>query len=713
MSELSDKQIQSIRECNAKINIWEGAVRSGKTYASLWAFLKMLTHGPAGEYALLSKTYDSFKRNILPQLYQMIGADPKHYSGKRELEVWGKKVHIIGCDDERAESKIRGATFAGAYVDEMTIIPESCFRMLISRCAIGDSRILGTTNPDSPYHYLKTDFLENNTDVKSWQFTLEDNPQLTVEEISYLKRQYKGLWYQRYIQGLWVQAHGSIYDFFDEKEHTLNWAPVNGSYYILGLDYGTVNPCAGVLVGFNPNNFPNMWVEKEYYWSSKKRGRQKTDSEYAEDFKKFTQGYNIRAIYVDPSAASLKTEMRRAGLTNILDANNDVLPGIRKTADLLTNGTLKIVKCCDNLIQEIQSYVWDTSSANKGIEKPIKQNDHCFVKGTLVQTENGAVSIEAIMPEDKVWTRQGLKRVLRTGHREGDVWEFFLHFTSVTCTNDHKFFTYNGWKEVKDLIPSDILYHWSNEWENGEREKQSGLKEKSTDDIQMLHQELEDATLLEMESISIEKCGNPLMEKSPHNIISITKTGTPLTIIYPIWNASTNPSIFPNIRRLIQSEIFQLKLEKLLKSGTDLLKEEIGTKNMQPNQDLLTDQPACCCAPNAQKSMPLPNHPTLDFVQISVKLSGGETLKLTMRTDAASCATHNFPAISSLKPFAAPKHVGPSTVYNLEVEDCPEFFANGWLVHNCLDALRYALYSHNYENKSNINWDELRREVFY
>jgi hypothetical protein len=141
----SDKQLLSYQQSNAKINIWEGSVRAGKTYVSLWRFLKELQSGNEGEYAFISRTYDSFKRNILPELERIIGFDAKYYSGKREMHVWGHKCHIIGADDERAESKIRGPTFAGAYVDELTIIPESVFKMLISRCAMGGARIFATT----------------------------------------------------------------------------------------------------------------------------------------------------------------------------------------------------------------------------------------------------------------------------------------------------------------------------------------------------------------------------------------------------------------------------------------------------------------------------------------------------------------------------------------------------------------------------------------
>jgi PBSX family phage terminase large subunit len=375
---LSPKQLRSLKESTGRINIWQGAVRSGKTYISLIRWLKELALGPEGEYCIVSRTYDSFKRNLLPLLVSMIGGDARYYSGKREMNIWGKTIHIIGADDERAETKLRGPTFMGAYVDEATIIPESVFKMLISRCAMKGARIFATTNPDSPYHWLKKDYLEGNPDVLSWQFYLDDNPELLSSEKEYLKRQYRGLWYKRFILGEWVQAEGAIYDFFEEDLHVINFPPGQADYYIVGVDYGTTNPCAAVLIGVSPNRFPNMWVEDEYYYDSKVHQRQKTDGEYAADLQRFLAHRNIRGIYLDPSAVSFRLELRKLGVENLYEAQNEVIDGIRLVAHYLNQGTLKVCRSCTHVISEIQSYVWDAKAAVMGKEQPLKTNDHAM-----------------------------------------------------------------------------------------------------------------------------------------------------------------------------------------------------------------------------------------------------------------------------------------------------------------------------------------------
>jgi PBSX family phage terminase large subunit len=235
-----------------------------------------------------------------------------------------------------------------------------------------------TTNPDSPFHWLKTEYIDRAKELglKRFQFKIEDNPSLTKEFINSLKREYTGLWYKRFIDGEWVLAEGSIYDFFDVTVHCMDYPPRLADYYIVGCDYGTNNPCAFTLVGFSSESYPNVWVEREYYWNSKEKNRQKTDAEYTRDMIEFTKGLNVKAIYIDPSAASFKLELQRQGVKNLYDAENEVIDGIRFVSNFLNEGTLKICNTCPNLKKEFTSYLWDASSVKRGEDKPRKDNDH-------------------------------------------------------------------------------------------------------------------------------------------------------------------------------------------------------------------------------------------------------------------------------------------------------------------------------------------------
>jgi PBSX family phage terminase large subunit len=375
ISQISPKQIEAILGSNRRINVWEGAVRSGKTYSSIIRFIKELKSGPPGAAMIVGVSRASLQRNILPEMCGILGI-PVPTPKAESLNILNRTVHIVGASDERAQSKIQGSTLACAYVDETTLIPEGFFRMLLSRLSIPGARLFCTTNPDGPQHWFKHMIDDPSLDLVTFKFRIEDNPSLDSNFVESLKREYQGLWYDRYIEGKWTRAEGLVYSFFDDSNHVIDQPPGPVEYSIVACDYGTCNPTAFVLISFNGKLYPNIWVAKEYYWNSSKQGRQKTDSEYAEDMKEFIKGHNVRFVYVDPSAASLKLELQRSGIRGVTDANNDVLNGISYVSNLMVNGTMKIVACCRNLIEEFQSYRWDSSAANRGIDKPVKEFDH-------------------------------------------------------------------------------------------------------------------------------------------------------------------------------------------------------------------------------------------------------------------------------------------------------------------------------------------------
>lgn len=415
--QMSEKQILSFQRATARINLWCGAVRSGKTFSSLWALIKMCHEAPPGNLVIIGRTNDTIKRNIIDELFRTENFPhirPHYYPGKRELHMEGRIIYCIGANDERSESKIRGPTFSGAYVDEATLIPESFFKMLLSRLSRSGSQLLGTTNPDSPFHWLKKDFIdrEKELDLRVFNFRMEDNPSLTADYVDALKKEYRGLWYRRFINGEWCLAEGSVYDFFDEAIHTIDRPPAYSKYYLVGVDYGTTNPCAFILLGFNDDSPVKIWVEKEYYFDSKKEGFQKTDAEYADALFEFLEGYNVKALYIDPSAASFKLEIRRRNPTfSIRDADNDVENGIRTISSHLALGNLKVLKKCRNLIQEFQSYVWDSKKAENGKEQPLKVFDHGLdALRYCVYTHYGAKKdlreVSAEQKEFELWQKQ-------------------------------------------------------------------------------------------------------------------------------------------------------------------------------------------------------------------------------------------------------------------------------------------------------------------
>lgn len=378
ISNLSQKQIESFQNSNARINIFEGSVRAGKSFITMLRWLEFIRSGPKGPLIIVGRTDKTIKRNIITPLEDLVGSAVQYSIGKGEVSLYGRTMFVVGANDERSEAKIRGSEFAGALIDELSLIPESFFKMLLSRLSVNGAKLFATTNPDSPYHWVKKDFIDrqNELNLKVFSFNIEDNPSLSEEYKSDLRKEYRGLWYSRFIEGRWVVAEGSVYDFFEEKTHVIDLPPGTADYYVVGIDYGTTNPCSFVLIGYCPGLYPNKWCEKEYYYDSRQTQRQKSDYEYAQDLIDFINGYNVRTIYIDPSAASLKRELARNGVSNVRDAINDVVPGIRFQSNLISSGNYKICANCTNVISEYLTYLWDSKAAHRGEDKPLKQNDH-------------------------------------------------------------------------------------------------------------------------------------------------------------------------------------------------------------------------------------------------------------------------------------------------------------------------------------------------
>ena len=393
-SVLSRKQVLSIAESrSARLSIWAGAVRSGKTIASLLAFLIAVAEAPDhGLVIIAGKTLQTIERNVLeplqdPSLFGPLAVQTNHTRGSNVAVVLGRTVHLIGANDVKAEGKLRGLTACLAYVDEATLVPQGFWTQMLARLSVPGARLLATTNPDGPAHWLRQDYLLRAPELNlaSWHFTLDDNPALDPAYIASLKAEFVGLWYRRMILGEWCLAEGAIYDMWDSTRHVVDVLPPIERWISLGVDYGTVNPFAALMLGLGTDR--RLYLAHEWWWSSKAQHRQLTDVEYSAKLRDWLGGLpypgtdlvGIRPqfVVVDPSAASFLAQLHQDGLSPVL-GNNDVLDGIRSVASLLGRGRLLVHRSCRNLINEIPGYSWDPDKAAKGEDAPIKADDHAM-----------------------------------------------------------------------------------------------------------------------------------------------------------------------------------------------------------------------------------------------------------------------------------------------------------------------------------------------
>lgn len=386
---LSKKQLEFIANATSKWNIAHGAVRTGKTVGSLFGYMHAINECPDSQIFMVGHSSETIYQNAV----RLILESPQFaifrpfctwMPGKRQLKIRDKTIQILGAKDEGAIGQFQGKTMSLCYCDEMTLYPDSIIDMIDTRLSNPWSKGYATMNPSYPTHKIKQWIdmgIAGDKNYYSLHFTLDDNPYVDESYKLRIRNSLSGLFFKRNYLGLWCMAEGAIFDFFDRSIHVLPKPPRAAEYWIAGIDYGVSNAFACTLIGVSTGKYTQtgkcLWVEKEYYWDCKKTGRQKLNSEFANDIEAFLEPYSVRHIYIDPSALSMKLELRRRGL-HVIEANNDVVNGIEYMTSEMSIGNLFILKDCPNLIREIENYVWDTKKSQQGEDAPVKKGDHAI-----------------------------------------------------------------------------------------------------------------------------------------------------------------------------------------------------------------------------------------------------------------------------------------------------------------------------------------------
>jgi PBSX family phage terminase large subunit len=389
---LSRKQVLSIAaSMQARVTLWSGAVRSGKTIGSLVAFLIHLARAPqSGLVLICGRTLQTIERNIIEPmqdrtLFGPIADQVHHTRGASTATILGRTVHLIGASDARAEGRLRGLTACLALLDEATLVPEGFFSQMLARLSVPGAKALLTTNPDGPGHWLRKNFIRRagELDLAHFHFTLDDNPALSPDYVAAIKAENVGVFYRRMVLGEWCMAEGAIFDMWDPDRHVIDIIPPIWRWLAVGIDYGTTNPFVALLVGMDASQ--TLYVASEFRYESKTTMRALTDAEYSARVRdwlctyrqpsKATLGVTPEMMVVDPSAASFAEQLWRDGMAPTA-ADNSVLDGIRTVSSLMAAGKLKVHRSCKGLLDELPSYSWDPKKAQAGIDAPIKVDDH-------------------------------------------------------------------------------------------------------------------------------------------------------------------------------------------------------------------------------------------------------------------------------------------------------------------------------------------------
>lgn len=362
--------------------IADGAIRSGKTLCmSLSYVLWAMESFNQQNFGMAGKTIGSFRRNVLFWLKLMLKSRGYQVVDHRSdnLIVVSKGdtqnfFYIFGGKDERSQDLIQGITLAGMFFDEVALMPESFVNQATGRCSVTGSKFWFNCNPDNPRHWFKVNWIDKCEEkhIIYLHFTMDDNLSLSEKIKERYRSMYVGVFFKRYILGLWCVAEGLVYSMFDEEKHVTDEHMSGTLEYVVSIDYGTVNPFSAGLWAFDGKNSQR---EAELYYNSREVGKRVDDEAYYKMLKELIGDRKVSCIIIDPSAASFIEVIKKYGEYTVKKADNDVLDGIRVVTTMLNKGLLKIYKDCTSCINEFGLYCWDEEKNNDTV---IKENDHAM-----------------------------------------------------------------------------------------------------------------------------------------------------------------------------------------------------------------------------------------------------------------------------------------------------------------------------------------------
>lgn len=392
---ISKKQKQILAFPFTRYNalIADGAVRSGKTSFMMIAFVDdAMRRYDRQRFAICGKTVESAIKNIIEPYLGIKAAREKYQISWRRAD----KTLVVGCGkrqnlfevfggkDESSFTLIQGRTLAGVLFDEVALQTRSFVEQALARCSVDGSRFWFNCNPDSPNHWFYKEWIKEKErhNALHLHFELDDNPSLSEEIKERYRTTYSGVFYDRYVRGLWVAADGIIYPQFDKNRHIVKSKPRPYSKYYISIDYGTSNPTSMGVWGL----YNQKWyrVADSYYDGRKNAPR--TDEEHYRELERLVKEaipeenplQKVRAVIVDPSAASFIQTIKKHGQFIVREADNNVLDGIRNTAAQLSSGRLLFCENCHDIFDEFGGYVWDSKASEKGEDKPMKVSDHAM-----------------------------------------------------------------------------------------------------------------------------------------------------------------------------------------------------------------------------------------------------------------------------------------------------------------------------------------------
>lgn len=378
------------------LNVWEGAIRSGKTVYALVAFCLYVTRSPETVFLLSGRTLPTIEKNAILGDYGILELIPGAKYGKVgnstaiTFRASGKNkvIYVSGASDIKSYMALRGNTYGGWFADEINMHDQRFVEEAFNRTVkSADRKHFWSLNPDNPNAWIYKDYLDRydamtKQELKDlggyhwWHYTPADNPSLTPQMIRSMELQYPqdSYLYQRYILGLRVMAEGLIYPQVTASLFRPAEDMVGTDIRFCAIDFGATHATAMMFGGMFKGNRMDWRIVAEYYDENSDKTTYDHYKGFLDVCEKIGADPARMTIAIDPSAKILRQEFIKHGLS-VIKAKNDVLPGIEYTRNVLYNGTLILSENVKGLLAEFASYSWDPKASERGDEKPIKQND--------------------------------------------------------------------------------------------------------------------------------------------------------------------------------------------------------------------------------------------------------------------------------------------------------------------------------------------------
>ncbi|MBQ7670564.1 MAG: PBSX family phage terminase large subunit [Clostridia bacterium] len=362
--------------------ICDGSIRSGKTVSMTDGFiLWSMSNFNGQKFAICGKTIESLRRNVItlmPQWLEGIFTIVERRSENKLIISSGSVIneyYMFGGKDESSYALVQGITLAGVLFDEVALMPRSFVEQALGRCSVKGSKFWFNCNPENPGHWFYVEWIKKAAErnILYLHFTMDDNLSLDPQIKARYESMYTGVFYRRYILGLWVKAEGLVYPMFNRDAHIVRNIPAQNPRhrYYVAIDYGTVNPFAAGLYDYSPVEQKAVMIKELYY---KGGSNNRVDNEeYYKMLRNLIGDYPIEYIIIDPSASSMIETIQKYGEHIVVKADNDVINGIQDVTKFLNAGVLYFHRGCKNTFNEFESYSWDEDSVDDAV---IKENDH-------------------------------------------------------------------------------------------------------------------------------------------------------------------------------------------------------------------------------------------------------------------------------------------------------------------------------------------------